>query len=61
MIKDIVSEGYDSFFDGETLDMNPYKVGSIKYESWVNGYLNAKQGIWKRIRKIKGWICSSIY
>jgi hypothetical protein len=45
MIKDIMNEGYDSFFDGETLDMNPYKVGSIKYESWRNGYLNAKQGI----------------
>ena len=45
MIKDIIQEGYDSFFDGETLEMNPYKIGTPKYESWLSGYVNAKQGI----------------
>ncbi len=44
MINDIIDEGFDSFFDGQTPEMNPYKVGSVQYKNWFVGYMNAKTG-----------------
>ena len=44
MKNDIINEGFDSFFDGLTQEMNPYRVGSINYDNWLKGYLSAKMG-----------------
>ena len=37
-------EGYDSFFDGLSIEGNPYMIGSIKYNEWMKGYFTAKIG-----------------
>ena len=40
-----MTQGYDAFFDGESIDSNPYSTSSPMYRVWVVGYEQAKYGI----------------
>ncbi len=44
-LQDIMTQGYDAFFDGESIDSNPYSTSSPMYRVWVVGYEQAKYGI----------------
>jgi len=44
IMTDTMTQGYDSFFDGLSIDTNPYRVGTIKYNEWMKGYFMAKVG-----------------
>lgn len=44
-LQDIMTQGYDSFFDGDSIESNPYSSNSPEYRVWMAGYEEAKYGI----------------